>query len=343
MTEFTTRKRISDFWQQHSSKGKPFTVHHFLHEGISRSTIYEVLRKVEERGDMTRMPGSGGHNKRLSNSQRGAIARWLENKKGVSLRQQAKKYGVSDWTIRNVIHERGLCCYKRQKAPQYTTEQLQATKTKAGKLLPVLRNKKIIMDDETYFRLKCDYIPGNDHFYTSDVNAAPPEVKYRTERKFPIQLMVWLCVSEDAVGSPVFLERPNSVTAVFYQDNCIRGPLVDFIHSHHQHDEIIFWPDLASAHYANDSQALLRNLNIPFVPKDCNPPNLPQCRPIENFWAALKAAVYEGGWEATSIAQLKRRIKKCLASLPLISLKRDFASIRKRLRLVNRLGPLAVV
>lgn len=343
MSELSVRENVCAFWEQHSTKGKQFTVRHFLLEGIARSTIYEVIRKIEERNSITRMPGSGGHNKKLSNSQRGAIARWISNKKGVSLRQQARKYGVSAMTIRKVIHEKGLKCYKRKKAPQYSCDQEETVKTRARKLLRVLANKKILMDDESYFRLKCDYIPGNDHFYSSNIGAAPPEVKYRTERKFPIQLMVWICVSEDALSQPVFLERPNSVTAKFYQDHCIRGELVNFIESHHQHDDIVFWPDLASAHYAKETQALLNTLAIPFVPKDANPPNLPQCRPIENFWAALKAAVYQGGWEATSVPQLKRRITACVKNIPLTSLQRDFASVRKRLRIVGQSGPLAVV
>ena len=39
------------------------------------------------------------------------------------------------------------------------------------------------------------------------------------------------------------------------------------------------------------------NENVKFIPKDINPPNVPQARPIENFWGCLAKKVYEGGWE----------------------------------------------
>ena len=49
--------------------------------------------------------------------------------------------------------------------------------------------------------------------------------------------------------------------------------------------------------------------NVKFVPKDINPPNVPQARPIENFWGCLAQKVYEGGWEAETEQHLIYRIK----------------------------------
>ena len=45
------------------------------------------------------------------------------------------------------------------------------------------------------------------------------------------------------------------------------------------------------------------------VPKEINPPNVPQARPIENFWGCLTQKVYEGGWEANMEQQIIRRIE----------------------------------
>ena len=49
--------------------------------------------------------------------------------------------------------------------------------------------------------------------------------------------------------------------------------------------------------------------NVKFLSKYINPPNVPQARPIENFWVCLAQKVYEGGWEAKTEQQLIRRIK----------------------------------
>ena len=87
------------------------------------------------------------------------------------------------------------------------------------------------------------------------------------------------------------------------------GPFIEEVH---KNDETLFWPDLTSAHYAHDTVQLFEELEIPFVQKKDNPPNLPQVHPIENFWAQLKELVYRGGWQADSEDQLKRQSRSCV-------------------------------
>ena len=55
---------------------------------------------------------------------------------------------------------------------------------------------------------------------------------------------------------------------------------------------------LATAHYAHATTTLLEDLEIPYIPRDKNPPNCPQLRPIEKFWAILEEKVYKDKWEA---------------------------------------------
>ena len=52
----------------------------------------------------------------------------------------------------------------------------------------------------------------------------------------------------------------------------------------------------------NDTLAFLQQ-QIKFVPKKANPPCVASLRPIKDFWAALKKAVYDKGREATSQAR----------------------------------------
>ena len=53
-------------------------------------------------------------------------------------------------------------------------------------------------------------------------------------------------------------------------------------------------------------------VRISFTMSIDNTANLPEVRPIEDFWSILKAKVYENNWEAKSLHQLEVRIKKCL-------------------------------
>ncbi|CAH1104439.1 unnamed protein product [Psylliodes chrysocephalus] len=70
----------------------------------------------------------------------------------------------------------------------------------------------------------------------------------------------------------------------------------------------MFWLDLASCHYARQTKDWLVANNIPFVPKEDNPPNIPQARSIEEFCTLLSKKVYDNGWEAENEEQLRRKI-----------------------------------
>jgi hypothetical protein len=89
----------------------------------------------------------------------------------------------------------GATCRARMKAPLYTPEQLARAEERFKKLAVDLRNKTLIMDDDFYFSMKDDRLPGNDRFYTLDYSTVPVEVKYACQKKFPQRLMVWLAIS----------------------------------------------------------------------------------------------------------------------------------------------------
>jgi hypothetical protein len=77
----------------------------------------------------------------------------------------------------------------------------------------------------------------------------------------------------------------------------------------------VFWSDLASAHCTKDTLVRLAELKIKYVPKDENPPNASQIRPIENFWANLKRKVYNNNYSPKDINCLMAKIRKVLKSI----------------------------
>ena len=74
-----------------------------------------------------------------------------------------------------------------------------------------------------------------------------------------------------------------------YRDECLEPYLLPFIEKYNKEDKFMFWPDLASAHYAFLVQDWLNSKKIALVQKNLNSANLPKVRPIEHFWAFLKA------------------------------------------------------
>ena len=114
--------------------------------------------------------------------------------------------------------------------------------------------------------------------------------------------------------------------------------MLPFIAEHYSDDHYLFWPDLASSHYAKAVVAYLNEKNIKFVTKEDNPPNLPECRTIEDFWSYLKGLVYEGNWQAENVIQLRSRIKRCLKKVN-FELKQSLAQlIPSHLDFIRRKG-----
>ncbi len=156
----------------------------------------------------------------------------------------------------------------------------------------------IIMDDEKYFSLSNVDIPGNSYYYSSDKSTTPPSVKYKNKVKYEPKILVCLAISSKGISEPYIHRSKNAIDGEVYLNQCIKSKLIPFIDKHHSNDEILFWPDLAKAHYSKDVLNFLASEFIPIVPKDSNPPNVPQGRPIEDFWGVLAELVYEENWEA---------------------------------------------
>ena len=96
--------------------------------------------------------------------------------------------------------------------------------------------------------------------------------------------------------------------------------------------DVWFWPDLATCHYSNDSQAQMIAQDIQYVMKDINPPNAPQIRPIENYWSILKQKVYSNNWSAENRDQLINRIKYCEKQIEPTIYQNLFVNLKTKMR-----------
>lgn len=86
----------------------------------------------------------------------------------------------------------------------------------------------------------------------------------------------------------------------------------------------------------------MKSQNVKFVDKYHNPTNVPQCRPIEDFFGLLTNVVYRNGWKADNLKQLQNRIRLCLRKFDMNIVKNTMLTVKKRLRKCALLGPLAV-
>lgn len=161
----------------------------------------------------------------------------------------------------------------------------------------------LILDDDQYFSLSGN-VPRNN-FYSPDLSSTPADVKFRQRQKYKPDVLVWLAISPKGVSSPYVHRSKTGIRQEIYLNACIRRRLLPFIAAHQHDDEILFWPDLASSHYAHSVRDCLVENGVPDVSRSQNPPNVPHCRPIEALWAIIEQSVYEGGWEAQNLNQEK--------------------------------------
>lgn len=316
----------------------------YENENISRATIYRAIKDCTEGRPCQNLPKSG-RPCALNNRRRQALIEATKDTKGISIRKMGRRFHVSHTTVKRELTKNNLKYRKRQKCPKYSAAQLERIPRccRALRQRHFANDKVIILDDEKYFTLSNSEIKGNDGFYTDSIEDVPPDVRYKKKAKFEDKILVWCAISEAGISTPyVGHVRGEAVDANVYTRRCL-PKLLRFIRRHHNNDDFIFWPDLASCHYARLTQNWLTQNNIPFVPKNDNPPNIPQARPIEKFWALLSRKVYNGGWEAQNDQQLRRRIFQKLREFDIVTVQNLMRGIRRKLRIIEDHGPLAAM
>jgi transposase len=312
--------------------------------GYKVRTIYNNIQRITETQKIQDLPRSGRKQKITPKIQR-KIINAAKHRIGQSLRKLGQKLAVHHSTIRKVLMDSGYSYYKRQHKPKYSDKQLEIIPKRALKLYRsfLKPNTICIMDDEKYFTLSGNKIKQNSGYYSKDKSLVSPKVKYHLQTKFEKKVLVWIAISSNGLSSPYIQENRNeAISKKVYLERCLQPNLVKFISDFHKNTDLIFWPDLASSHYSKDVINWLESQNIKFVPKECNPPNCPQVRPIETFWAILEQMVYKDGWEAKTCKALAQRIRKCIKNFDKNLCKRLMDGLRSKVRILAREGPYSL-
>jgi len=206
------RDRIYKYYEDNRSKWKKFTLDYFKGEKIHKSTIYRIIEHAENKSGYNRAPESGRIATIMTTKNIHRLKVMFDNKDGVSQRKAARKFQCSQACIcKTLKNKTSIKRRKKQKIPKQTVKQITAAKTKCGRLYRISYRKSIILDDESYFTLSHSAIKGNDNFYSSDVSQTPASVKYRPTVKFEKKLLVYICMSDKGISTPVFRESDYTV------------------------------------------------------------------------------------------------------------------------------------
>ena len=334
---------VVDYHLQQANCSVKTSVSHFVELGFSRSTVYRILKKYSEHGTTDFFPKSGRKPK-ISDQQLKVLVKSVDNKTGISQRKLARKFGVSQSTVSRTLKNRTqVKILKRKTAPKYSNEdQERRAQLRSLSVYRLLKpGVQIVMDDEKYFSFAGD-IASNRSYYTTNPSATPSHIKFKRRMKFAPKLLVWMAISPKGI-SRVYLHRSKTAIGTeTYLNECIRKRLIPFIDRYHTGDSILFWPDLASAHYAHKVQAFLTAHRINYVTRERNPPNVPQARPIETIWTLLEQKMYENNWEAQNIDQLAKRIILKVKELDQNVVKTMLEGVKKKLFTIYRKGTYSV-
>ena len=184
------------------------------------------------------------------------------------------------------------------------------------------RKDRHIMDDEMYFFfLKSSSCVANKGFYTPDKKKHLQKIvswKYRSfQKRFYFGWMKFptLGISSEGMSVPVFVEQ-NAMNGELYENKC--APLVKkFVKTHHRGKNVIFWLDVAMAHYKYPSRRSWKSENT----DSCTCAQSASGTPDPSDWALFgiswnrQCTLYKDGWEAASASILKRQIRSNSSSL----------------------------
>ena len=148
------RKRIYEFYLNNKLQGKKFTVAHFNAEIIPRSTIYDIIKRVENDSGYKRVQGSGRVAKIKTPKGIKRLKIIFDHSDQVSMRQAGRKYGYSpSHIIKTLAKYTDIKSYKKQGIPHRQENQNERIKTGIDRLYRDLKENRSSLT--TSLTLRC--------------------------------------------------------------------------------------------------------------------------------------------------------------------------------------------
>lgn len=290
-------------------------------------TVCNVVKRFKGDLQLTRKIGSGRKSGFRSPKRAAKVESLFRKNPGVSTRKAAAKAGCSNSLIQKIKQKAGLKSFKVQKVPDRNAVKNIEAKQRGNRLKIDFFSKLncCIMDDETYVLANFSQLPGQE-FYVAD-SRGNVEEQYRTQKKskFPRKFLVWQAICTCGRRSQPFVTSGTINTDVYIRE-CLQKRLLPFYNSHGV--SRFFWPDLASCHYSRRAVEWYEQNNVRLVPREANPPNSPELRPIERYWALVKKELkatkkvtrdlpdFKFKWRAASRSIGEDTIKSLMEGIP---------------------------
>lgn len=264
-----------------------------------------------------------------------------------SVRNTALKLRIPSSSVQYIKTKKlGIKSYVKEAVPKYTGDQALRAKRSCRKLyrniLPASGEKLLIIDDETYVPIDPTQIPGKRYFHARSKKEVSDNTRFKPKQKFTKKYLIWQAVDQLGNVSKSYISEEN-LDGTLYKNECLKKRLLPFIKKYHPNKKILFWPDLATSHYRKDVQEWLTANGIDFVKKENNPPNVPQARPIERYWALCKTEYRKLKTAPKDLPSFKRKWRQISKKVAQNSAQQLMSSIKRKLRAIGDRGVLAAI
>ncbi len=104
------RSRVYLYYDKNRALGKKMIVDHFVNEGSSKSTIYDILRRFDSGGSVLDKKSSGRPPKIFTNQAKSILKCLFNNKSGVSQRKLARRFNCSQTLVARALESMSIGC-----------------------------------------------------------------------------------------------------------------------------------------------------------------------------------------------------------------------------------------
>jgi hypothetical protein len=245
---------------------------HFVKLGYKKRSLQRWVSVLLKKKTLKRKVGSGRVATKATSKTITKVKNLFNHRDGRSQRRVAAKFGCTQQYISHILKRRSkIKCFKKIKKPAMTVKQLKKTRPKCRKVIEKFEKLDFVIDDESYFTLSHSTLPGNDRFYSSDIQKTPRDVKYKFKSKHEKKILVCFAISPKGMSEPYFVPSGLAVNQKVYLEECVKKRLIPFINKNYPKGGYVFWPDSASSHYANSVVNFLKSEKVNLLPKYLNP------------------------------------------------------------------------
>lgn len=300
--------------------------------GSSKSTALRTIKRLRDSGTINRSHGIGRKVGSGDVNREKKIIKALTQNPGLSLRDLGLKYGTCHRNVFKIKKKYGYKSHKMVKVPNRDTKKNNRAILISRKLYRhKLKNFSncVLMDDETYVKADFNQLPGQQ-FY-SQIKGCDVNKKFKIQKcdKFAKKFMVWQAICSCGLRSPSFVTSAN-MNSDLYIKECLQKRLLPLYRKHRLPP--LFWPDLASCHYSKSTLEWYEANGIDVVPKLLNPPNVPELRPIEVYWAISKRICKKIGSVAQDITSFKAKWKRASEKVTKETVQKLMAGVKAKVR-----------